>query len=246
MAEERVQRRLEGRGRRSQPDAAAEGDQVHVLAPPATKGRRRRGTDHEGDGAESGQHAVHARDGARPRARSRRGSGPGAGLRLRADHPALQGWADAGDVPAHHRPRDHGRDRRARCQRIGPRGGRCGDRLLLPLLWLLSLVPRQPGAIVRELSWQRGQGLRRRLRRVHQAASRHVPQAARGAGPPPAPGRDRRRHRRHRDPIQGRAPGAHPAWRDGRRVRRRRRARHPHGDDGALGARPSDRRRPRR
>ena len=66
-----------------------------------------------------------------------------------------------------------------------------------------------------------------------------------GLAPPPAPGRDWRRHRRHRDPIQGRAPGAHPAWRDGRRVRRRRRAWHPHGDVGALGARPSDRRRPR-
>ena len=78
-----------------------------------------------------------ARSGGRPR----RGGGARHHLRRRPDHPARQGRAAEGPVPAHHRPRDHRRDRRDRPGRARAQGRRSGDHLFLSQLRPLPLVP---------------------------------------------------------------------------------------------------------
>ena len=200
------------------------------------------GSGHESDGVAGAEHAVRAGAAARSGRGAGRGGGPRHHLRRRADHPARQGRPPEGAVPAHHRPRDHRRDRRDRPRRARHQGRRRGDDLLLSQLRPLPLVPAQPRAAVREHRRPGRARMRRRLRRIRQAAGAELHQAAGRPRPQEAPGRDRRRHRRAGDALQGAAP--RPRRRPARRRRgdrRRRRARHPSGDDGEMGQHAGDR-----
>ena len=164
-------------------------------------------------------------------------------LRRRPDHPARQGRAAEGPVPAHHRPRDHRRDRRDRSGRARAQSRRSRDHLFLSELRPLPLVPDQLRAALREQRRTGRHRMRRRLCRIRQAAGAELHQDSRRPRPQETSRRDRRRHRRAGDALQGAAPRAREGRRNRRGDRRGRRARHPPGDDGEVGAHPRDRRR---
>ena len=85
--------------------------------------------------------------------------------------------------------------------------------------------------------------MRRRLRRIRQAARAELHQAAGRPRLQETSRRDRRRHRCAGDALQGAAPRARESRRNRRGDRRRRRARHPPIDDGEMGEGARHRRR---
>ena len=87
--------------------------------------------------------------GARSDARSGRGGGARLHLRRGAHHPARQGRPPQNRISAHHRPRDHRRDRRAGRGRVGAQGGRRRHGLFLSQLRPLPLLPHATRAALR-------------------------------------------------------------------------------------------------
>ena len=84
--------------------------------------------------------------------------------------------------------------------------GRSRHRLFLPELRTVPLVPVEPRAPVPALRRQCRHRVRRRLCRVHEAAGAPLHQAARRRSLARSSGRDRRRHRRAGDALQGARP----------------------------------------